>query len=72
MKNSELRGLSLDELQNKLEVEKDNYQKLKFAHAITPIENPMKIKEARKLIARIQTEITTKKTSNTVVDGKES
>ena len=43
MKNSELRGLSLDELKNKLAVEKESYGKLKFAHSITPIENPMKI-----------------------------
>lgn len=63
MKVSELRGLSLDELKGKLVVEKDNYSKLKFAHAITPIENPMKIKEARKLIARIKTEIRAKELS---------
>ena len=61
MKNSELRGLSLDELKNKLAVEKENYGKLKFAHSITPIENPMKIKETRKLVARIETEIRAKK-----------
>ena len=60
MKNSELRGLSLEELKNKLAVEIENYGKLKFAHSITPIENPMKIREARKLVARIQTEISAK------------
>ncbi|MEQ8583687.1 MAG: 50S ribosomal protein L29 [Marinoscillum sp.] len=63
MKNSELRGLNLDELKNKLVAEKDNYGKLKFAHSITPIENPMKIRESRKLVARIQTEITAKEIS---------
>ena len=60
MKNSELRGLSADELKSKLAVEKESYKKLKFAHAITPIENPMKIRESRKLIARIETEIKAK------------
>lgn len=60
MKNSELRGLNLEELKNKLAVEKENYSKLKFAHSITPIENPMKIRETRKLVARIQTEIKVK------------
>ena len=60
MKQSEIKGLSLEELTSKLAVEKDNYGKLKFAHSITPIENPMKIREARKLIARIQTEIKAK------------
>ena len=39
---------------------KENYGKLKFAHSITPIENPMKIKESRKLVARIETEIRVK------------
>lgn len=60
MKNSEIRGLTLDELKNKLVVEKENYGKLKFAHSITPIENPMKIKESRNLVARISTEIRAK------------
>jgi len=63
MKNSELRGLSLDELKNKLAAEQDSYGKLKFAHSITPIENPMKIRETRKLIARIRTEIRAKELS---------
>ena len=63
MKNSELRGLSLDELKSKLAVEKESYGKLKFAHSVTPIENPMKIRETRKLVARIQTEIRAKELS---------
>jgi len=63
MKNSELKGLSLDELNNKLAAEKENYSKLKFAHSITPIENPMKIRESRKLVARIETEIRAKELS---------
>ncbi len=61
MKNSELRALSIDELNKKLVVEKDNLEKLIFSHAATPIENPMKIKVARKFVARIKTEINNKK-----------
>tara|TARA_Y100000591_G_scaffold147331_1_gene126528 strand:+ start:23 stop:211 length:189 start_codon:yes stop_codon:yes gene_type:complete len=60
MKNSELRALSLEELQKKLIVEKDNLEKLIFSHAATPIENPMKIKVSRKFVARIKTEINNK------------
>ena len=60
MKNSELRALSLEELQKKLIVEKDNLEKLIFSNAATPIENPMKIKVARKFVARIKTEINNK------------
>ena len=60
MKNSELRALSIDELQKKLIVEKENLEKLIFSHAATPIENPMRIKVARRFVARINTEISNK------------
>lgn len=64
MKNSELNSLTLEELQQKLEAEKESLTKLKFAHAISPIENPMKIKETKKLIARIRTILKLKETQN--------
>ena len=60
MKNSELRALTLEELTQKIASEVEALQKLKFAHAISPIENPMKIKGTRKLIARMQTALTEK------------
>lgn len=63
MKNSELKGLSLEELKNKLSTEELNLRNLKFAHAVTPIENPLKIKESRRLIARVKTEIRSKELS---------
>ncbi len=57
MKNSELKSLSVEELKARLTAEQESLKKLKFAHAITPIENPMKIRHNRKLVARIITEI---------------
>ena len=60
MKNSEIKALNLDELKQKLASEQEAYRKQKFAHAISPVENPMKIKETRKLIARLQTELRAK------------
>ena len=57
MKNAELRSLTIDELKRKLVAEQEGLVKLRFAHAISPIENPMKIGETRKLIARIKTVI---------------
>lgn len=60
MKNSEIKALELEELNEKLRSEEDSFQKLKFAHAISPIENPMKIREAKKLIARLKTELRAK------------
>jgi len=64
MKNSELKSLTLEELRQKLDAEKESLIKLKFAHAISPIENPMKIKETKKLIARIRTILKQKETQN--------
>ena len=61
MKNSEIKALTVEELENKLKAEQEGYSKLKFAHAITPIENPMRIKSARRLIARLHTELSNKK-----------
>lgn len=57
MKTSEIKALSNDELSQKLVSEQEAYKKLKFAHAVSPVENPMKIKAARKVIARLKTEI---------------
>ena len=60
MKNSEIRALSVAELQQKIEGESESLQKLRFAHAISPIENPMKIRETRSLIARLKTALNAK------------
>jgi len=60
MKNSEIIALSLEELKQKLASEQEAFRKMKFAHEISPIENPMKIRETRKLIARLKTELRAK------------
>jgi large subunit ribosomal protein L29 len=60
MKNSEIKALSAAELQEKLVSENEALRKIRFAHQISSVENPMKIKETRKLIARLQTEIRAK------------
>ena len=69
MKNSELRSLTEEELKQRLVSEKENLTKLRFAHAISPIENPMKIKEARKLVARISTLLNQKESENLISNG---
>jgi large subunit ribosomal protein L29 len=61
MKYSEIKALTTDELQERLAVEKTNSQNLRFAHSISPLENPLKIKESRKNIAKINTELRNRK-----------
>ena len=55
MKNSEIRSLSESEIAQKIAAEQENLTKLRFAHAISPIENPNKMKESRRTIARLKT-----------------
>ncbi|WP_299755740.1 50S ribosomal protein L29 [uncultured Pontibacter sp.] len=57
MKNSEITALSAEELQEKLNTEKANLQTMRFAHAISPLENPMRIRDTKRLIARLSTEV---------------
>lgn len=60
MKNSEIRALSTEELAEKITSEKEALRKLQFAHQVSAIENPMKLRGARKLIARLKTELRAK------------
>ncbi|MDZ4715267.1 MAG: 50S ribosomal protein L29 [Cytophagales bacterium] len=55
MKNTEIKDLSVEELKEKLISEKDALRKMKFAHQVSAIENPIRIKDTRRLIARINT-----------------
>lgn len=60
MKSDEIRKLKVEEIKEKIRGEKEALHKMKFAHAISPIENPMKIRETKKLIARLYTELKNK------------
>ncbi len=53
----ELQEFSAEELVNELNETQVQYQKLKFDHAITGLDNPLRLKEVRRDIARLQTEI---------------
>jgi large subunit ribosomal protein L29 len=60
MKATEIKGLSAAELIEKIGTEREALRKMQFAHQISSVENPMKLKETRKLIARLNTELTVK------------
>lgn len=55
MKYSELIKLTPEELTQKLIAQNQELSKLRFAHAISPLEKPMRLFKARKNIARIKT-----------------
>ena len=60
MKNSEIKALSVAELKDKISTEREGLRKLQFAHKVSSIENPMRINQTRKLIARLSTELRSK------------
>jgi len=53
----ELQEFSAEELQNELVETQEQLKKLKFDHAIRGLENPLLLKEVRRDVARIQTEV---------------
>ena len=50
-----LKDLSLVDLKARIEEDELRLRKLSFAHAISPLENPMSIRALRKDIARLKT-----------------
>ncbi|HMP92297.1 MAG TPA: 50S ribosomal protein L29 [Phnomibacter sp.] len=55
--NKSLTELSLEDLAARIQEDEVRLKKLGFAHAITPLENPMSIRALRKDIARMKTEL---------------
>ena len=58
MKKSEIEKLSLEDLKDKLAEFQKQLSDLKMNHAVSPLENPLQIKIARKTVARLLTAIT--------------
>jgi large subunit ribosomal protein L29 len=63
MKAQVLKDMPLNELHDLLVTERERLVKMKMSHAISPMENPMQIKFARKTVARIMTELSRRNTS---------
>ena len=60
MKQKDIEALSINELKERLHDEKSSLNKARLNHKISPVENPMTIRSARKLVARLSTELTKK------------
>lgn len=57
-KKQDLTKLSEDQIHNEIMETETRLKKMKFSHSITPIENPMTIRDARRSVARLKTELT--------------
>ena len=58
MKAAEIRELSDKEIIEKIKIAKEELVRMKMNHAISPLENPNKIKESKRTIARLKTILT--------------
>ncbi len=58
MKQAEIQAMSTEELMEKMADLKKQYADLKMAHAVTPLENPLQLRKARRNVARLATELT--------------
>ncbi len=61
MKSSEIRELTEEELNERLESEENMMMRMRMNHAVSPLDNPNKIVETRKDIARLKTEMTARR-----------
>ena len=59
-----LKEMSEADLRSRIEEDGLRLKKLKFAHVVSPLENPMSIRDVRKDIARAKTELRNKQVNS--------
>ena len=64
MKIAEIRELSTKELVERIDAEVAAYDQKVINHSISPSENPAQIKQQRRMIARMQTELRQRELNN--------
>lgn len=60
MKTSEIKELSTSDLLERIDTERTMLVRMKLNHAITPLDNPQKVKGVKLTIARLLTELRTR------------
>jgi large subunit ribosomal protein L29 len=60
MKTSEIKELSTPDLLERIDTERTMLVRMKLNHAITPLDNPQKVKNVKLTIARLLTELRTR------------
>ena len=64
MKIAEIREMSTTDLKERVEAEMANYQQMVLNHSISPLDNPAQIRQLRKTIARMKTELRQRELNN--------
>jgi large subunit ribosomal protein L29 len=58
-----IQALSEEDLKARIQEDELRLKKLEFAHAISPLENPMSIRSLRREVSRLKTELKKKQLS---------
>lgn len=66
MKKEAINELSTADLMERIEATRTSYVKMKLQHAVSPLDNPNKLRETRKEIARMLTELTKRQKADNV------
>ena len=64
MKIAEIKEMSTADLAERIEAEVVNYNQTVINHAISPLENPAQIKQLRRTISRMKTELRERELNN--------
>ena len=64
MKIAEIRELSTKELAERIEAEAVALNRMEINHSISPLDNPAQIKQLRRTIARMKTELRQRELNN--------
>ena len=69
MKSAEIKELSVADLKEKIEDMQEQQNKLKLAHSVTQLENPIQLRVNRKVIARLKTELKSREAAEAKAQG---
>ncbi|MBP1593546.1 MAG: ribosomal protein [Bacteroidetes bacterium] len=64
MKIAEIREINTKELVERIEAEVANYNQMVLNHSISPLDNPAQIKQLRRTIARMKSELRQRELNN--------
>jgi large subunit ribosomal protein L29 len=58
MKQQEITSMSVQDIKDQISNSTDRLEKMRLAHKVSPMENPLQIRTLRRMIARLKTELT--------------
>jgi large subunit ribosomal protein L29 len=70
MKQSQINELTLTEINDLIQEETVSLSKLRFNHSVSPLENPVKLREIKRNIARLKTALNNKVNKETASNTK--